>query len=340
MSNELARAVAELAAETDFSGVVHVAERGTTVHQAAFGLADRAHGIPATLDTQFAMASGSKGFTAVVVLSLVGDGTLTLDTTARSVLGDALGLIEPDVTIDHLLTHTSGIGDYLDEEELDEDDLDPPLPVSVHRLATVPDFLLVVDGFPTKFPAGARFAYNNGGFIVLSLIAELAAGRSYHDLVAERVTGPAGMVDTAFLRSDELPGTAALGYVDRADGWRTNHFHLPVRGGGDGGAYTTLADMARFWDAVLGGRLLPDQVVDDMRRPHSPWSDDGVSYGRGIWIRNGGATIWLEGSDPGVSFHSAVDPEDGVLTTVISNTTDGAWPIRRRIDEIVRSVTA
>ena len=62
------------------------------------------------------------------------------------------------------------------------------------------------------------------------------------------------MVDTDFLRSDDLPGRAALGYVTMGGRWRTNVFHLPVVGNGDGGLYTTTADMHRFWTALFAGR--------------------------------------------------------------------------------------
>ena len=75
--------------------------------------------------------------------------------------------------------------------------------------------------------AGERFAYNNGGYVVLALLAERASGVDFHELVRTLVCEPAGMVDTAFLRSDELPGRAALGYLGK-DGLRTNVFHLPV----------------------------------------------------------------------------------------------------------------
>ena len=82
---------------------------------------------------------------------------------------------------------------------------------------------------------------------MLALIAERVAATPFHDLVRDVVCMPAGMDDTAFLRSDELPGRAALGYIQVDGGWRTNVFHLPVRGSGDGGIYTTATDVAAFW---------------------------------------------------------------------------------------------
>ena len=104
----------------------------------------------------------------------------------------------------------------------------------------------MLDGYPTKFEPGTDFSYCNGGFVLLALLAERAAGTPFHDLVDELVCRPAGMEATAFLRLDELPSDAALGYLT-ADGLRTNVLHLPVRGTGDGGVFTTAADVHTLW---------------------------------------------------------------------------------------------
>src|SRR5262249_37327321 len=153
------------------------------------------------------------------------DGTLSLATTARSVLGSDLPLIRDDVSVERLLAHLSGIGDYLDEEVL-HDVTAYVMPVPVHELATTDDYLRVLDGRETKFAPGERFSYCNSGYVVLALIAERSSGVPFHELVRERVCTPAGMRDTEFLRSDELPGRAAVGYLE-ADGLQTNVLHLP-----------------------------------------------------------------------------------------------------------------
>ena len=153
-------AVDEVAERAGFSGVVRFDRSGQTELSAAYGLADRAHEIPNTVDTLFATASGTKGLTALAVMSLVERGALELRTTARSLLGDDLPLIADDVTIEHLLAHRTGIGDYLDEDA-GHDIRDYVMPVSVHELATTEQFLRVLDGYETVFPAGERFAYNN-----------------------------------------------------------------------------------------------------------------------------------------------------------------------------------
>jgi CubicO group peptidase (beta-lactamase class C family) len=133
----LSAAVEELAA-SGFSGVVRVDRDHEIVFAQAYGLADRAHEVPNTLDTQIAIASGTKGLTALSLMSLVEDGTLTLETTARLVLGSDLPLIRDDVTVEQLLAHRSGIGDYLDESAV-HDITDYLMPVPVNELVTTED---------------------------------------------------------------------------------------------------------------------------------------------------------------------------------------------------------
>jgi CubicO group peptidase (beta-lactamase class C family) len=328
----LERELDGLAAESAFSGVVRV-DRGDRVEVAkAYGLAHRGYEIPNTVDTRFATASGTKGLTALAVVSLIEDGLLEPSTTARSVLGRDLPLIDDGVTIEHLLSHRSGIGDYLDEDAGDFDLGDYLMPVPVHELATTEDYLAVLDGHPTKFAPGERFAYCNGGYVVLALIVERASGVPFHDIVRKGVCEPAGMHHTEFLRSDELPGNAALGYLEIDGAWRSNVFHLPVRGSGDGGVYTTVGDVSSLWRALFAGRIVSSDWVRQMVLPRSVASDGG-RYGLGFWLHATTDAVILEGSDAGVSFRSVRDPRSQITHTVISNSTDGAWPICRFLNE-------
>jgi CubicO group peptidase (beta-lactamase class C family) len=329
----LSAAVEELAA-SGFSGVVRVDRGDDVVFAKAYGLADRAHDIPSTLDTQFAIASGTKGLTALAVMSLVDDGTLTFETTARSVLGSDLPLIRDDVTVEQLLAHRSGIGDYLDESAV-HDITDFVLPVPVNELATTEDYLRLLDGHATQFEPGERFAYNNSGYVVLALIAERTSGVPFHDLVRDRVCRPAGMRDTEFLRSDELPGRAAIGYLT-AEEPTTNVFHLPVRGSGDGGIYSTVVDVSAFWRALFAGDIVSTTTVVEMVRPRSDVPEESKRYGLGFWLDASSGVVMLEGYDAGVSFRTAHDPQTRTTYTVISNTTRGAWPVARLLDERLR----
>ncbi|RYU10829.1 serine hydrolase domain-containing protein [Nocardioides iriomotensis] len=327
----LEEAVDEAAARTGFSGVVRVDRAGENEVLRAYGLADRAHGIPNTHETLFATASGTKGLTALTVMALVERGTLRLDTTARSLLDADLPLIADDVTVEHLLAHRSGIGDYLDEGELDDRNA-YVVPIPVHELTTTEQYVRILDGHATVSPAGERFAYNNSGYVVLALLAERASGVAFHELVRTLVCEPAGMVDTAFLRSDELPGRAALGYLS-ADDLRTNVLHLPVLGSGDGGLYSTATDFIAFWDALFAGRIVAPERVAEMVRPHSDWPEESKRYGLGFHLDATGDGVWLEGSDAGVSFDSLHQPSSSITYSVISNRTAGVWPLVRWLDE-------
>jgi CubicO group peptidase (beta-lactamase class C family) len=324
-------AVDRAAEDSGFSGVVRVDRPGGPEICAAYGLADRAHEVPNTADTLFGTASGAKTLTALVVMSLVERGTLALGTTARSLLSDDLPLVADDVTVEHLLAHRSGIGDYLDEDAVG-DVSDYVLQVPVHQLATTEDYLPVLAGHRTVSPAGERFVYNNGGYVLLALLAERAAGADYHDLVRTLVCEPAGMVDTAFLRSDELPGRAATGYLS-VDGLRTNVLHLPVRGSGDGGVYSTAADISSFWAALFAGRIVSPVSLADMVRPHSDWPEESRRYGLGFHLQATGDGIFLEGHDAGVSFASLHWPTSSTTCTVISNWSEGAWPVVRLVSD-------
>jgi CubicO group peptidase (beta-lactamase class C family) len=321
-----------LADETGFSGVVRVDRAGQPPLARAYGWAHRGDRIALTTGTRIPMASGVKGFTALTVVSLVEEGALALDTPAREVLGTDLPLVDPAVTVGHLLAHRSGIGDYLDEDS-GQAVTDHVLPVPVHRLHCTEAYLEVLDGHPQKFPPGERFAYNNGGYVVLALIAERVGGRPFVDLVDERVCRPAGMVDTAFLRSDEPAGGVALGYL--ADGLRTNVLHLPVVGSGDGGAVTTAADLVAFWTALFQGRIVPSARVAEMVRPHSVAPDGRSAYGLGFWLVPGSSTVALEGYDAGVSFRTECDTGRALVWSVLSNTTEGAWPVARRLRDLL-----
>ena len=331
----LGEAVDREAERTGFSGVVRLDRSGMTELSSAYGLADRGHLVPTTVDTVFATASGSKGLTALAVMSLVERGVLTLATTARSLLGRDLPLIADDVTIEHLLAHRSGIGDYLDEDSLD-DVSDYVMPVPVHELATTEQFLPALDGHATVSVAGERFAYNNGGYVVLALLAERASGVGFHELVRALVCEPAGMSATAFLRSDELPGNAALGYLS-VDGPRTNVFHLPVLGSGDGGLYSTAADLSTLWRALFAGRIVSSEGLARMVRPHSAWPEESRRYGLGFHLHATGDAVWLEGHDAGVSMFSLHQPSTALTCTVLSNWSEGAWPIVRLLDQRIDS---
>jgi CubicO group peptidase (beta-lactamase class C family) len=106
-----------------------------------------------------------------------------------------------------------------------------------------------------------------------------------------------------------------------------------VRGTGDGGIYSTAADISTLWDAVLAGRIVPAARVADMLRPRSDWPEESERYGLGFHLHATRDDAWLEGYDAGVSCVSWHQPQSALTVTVIANWTDGAWPIHRVLRE-------
>ena len=314
-----------------FTGVATVDGPDSREFELARGWAHRALRVPMTVQTRFGVASASKTFTAVIVLRIVERGLLSLSEPVRTWLRDDLPLIAPEVTLEHLLTHTSGIGDYLDEEayELEDYILDVP----AQQLTTAESFLPILDGRPQREEPGTTFRYNNGGFMVAGVIAERVTGKTYAELLDEEVAKPAGLVATAALRTDSLPGDVALGYVyDEGD--QTNIFHLPVVPSGDGGAFTNADDSLRFWRALAGGELVSAEHVELMATPRHEVPDEEMRYGLGMWLNWSGSAWIMEGCDVGQSYRSAFDPATGRVATVLSNTAGGAWKIVREFEKL------
>lgn len=330
-------AIDAAADKTAFTGVVAVDVGDRRMFEKAVGFAHRGYAMPNRPETQFAIASGSKAFTALATMSLVEERTLRLDQPVRDLLGDDLPLIDDAVTIEHLLSHTSGIGDYLDEEgEWEPSDF--VLPVPVHTLTTAEAFVPLVDGFPQKSAPGERFSYNNGGYVVLAIAIERVTTDAFHSVVRERVFDRAGLDRTGYLRLDELPGSAATGYLFD-DGDRTNTLHLPVLGNGDGGAFTTAGDLHRFWHAFYGGEIVSPASVEAMTRPRFDVAHERKRYGMGFWLHRTADAAIIEGYDAGVSFRSTHVPASVTTSSVLGNSSEGAWPVigvvGRAIDETV-----
>jgi CubicO group peptidase (beta-lactamase class C family) len=312
-----------VAADRQMSGVVTIDVGDERVLERCYGYAHRALEIPTTPDTRFALASGSKIMTALGVLRLVESGALQLSDPVRPILGDDLRLIDDEVTIEHLLGHTSGIGDYLSEDGGWEAS-DYVLPVPVHTLDRTEAFVPILDGHPQVSAPGQRFSYNNGGYIVLALVIDRLSDVGFHAYVEREVCARAGLTGTAYLRSDELPGDAALGYLfDQGD--RTNVLHLPVRGNGDGGIYSCVDDLHRFWQALVSGRIVAPELVATMTAPRSDVPEEGLRYGLGCYRHPTGPAILVEGYDAGVSMRSLHDPTTSTTATVLANSSEGAW---------------
>jgi CubicO group peptidase (beta-lactamase class C family) len=258
---ELEAFLDKLAGAGLFSGTVLLARDGKPLVRRAYGLASRAYQVPNRVDTKFNLGSMNKMFTAVAVAQLAQQGRLDFN--------DPLGKHLPDypnkeaarkVTLHHLLTHTSGIGDYFTDKYME---------TSKDRFRKIQDYLPLFVNEPLAFEPGKEFRYSNGGFMVLGAVVEKVSGQDYFDYVREHVYRPAGMVNTDAYEMDHDTPNLAIGYTAEVGATgrlgaatKNNLFLHVVKGGPAGGGFSTVEDLLRFDTALRGGKLLDRKLTD------------------------------------------------------------------------------
>ena len=330
--------------EHAFSGVISICRQGIVLYERAAGYADRSNKIANTLDTRFGIASGTKFFTALAIGKLIEAQKLSFETKLKDCVALNFPHYAPEITIRHLLTHTSGVPDYLDEEKIPDTD-SFVLSVPVYNLHSPRDYLVMFPDEPMKFAPGERFCYSNGGYILLGVVIEELSGQKYQDFVEQTIFKAIGMDESGYFAMNRLPEKTALGYVEDATGWHTNIYNLPIVGASDGGAFATLRDIKTLWKAFWGYAILPKALVDIYTQPLVKPNEgrEDSYYGHGIGMREGvggNREEYFTGCDAGASFRSIVNRANGLEITVLSNTTHGAWPILDAIDTALQDASA
>lgn len=321
---ELIRRIEQVAAETEFSGVVSILRGKLTEFSKAFGYRDVKNRLPNTTDTKFGIASGTKLFTALGIGVLIDRGLLSLNTAVGEIDRDYRGFIDERATILHLLTHTSGIYDYYDEE-IEQDFDQPPPEIPWAALQTPSDYYPLFKDKTMKFCPGERYSYSNGGYVFLAMLIEKLTGRLYRDFVQEHVLVPATMHQSGFYAFDDLPPNTANGYLE--DRRTTNIYRLPPRGGGDGGMYTTTGDLRLLWESLFSGRILSRELMTTYLKTHCR-RDDTRGYGCGVYKRLDDSMFWIVGGDAGVGFDSRFIVAEKLTVNILSNVTDGEEDMR------------
>jgi CubicO group peptidase (beta-lactamase class C family) len=326
----------------EFSGVALVWREGQPVFSYSGGLAHRGHGVPITDDTRFAVASVMKLVTATAALRLVDRGLVRLDQPLIEILPPEHQpvALTAEHTLHHLLSHTSGLANYHDDDAKDWGSFTSNWDrIPTYNLRHPADMLPLFADLPAAFPPGSRFQYNDAAFILAGLVIEAVSGRTFADVVTDEVLQPAGMVDTTLENLDQEPARMATGYViddGPAESWRVNSYSVPTGVMPDGGLITTAPDLARLIDALLGGVLLSPSMTAAMMTPQGPPSDTVERYGYGCWlvVENGEVTIIGHGgSDPGVA--TMVTHHLGAATTIVvlCNYDRGSWAATKHIEE-------
>lgn len=314
-----------------FSGVFSVSNEREIIFEKCCGYRNRSEELPNNENTAFGIASGTKLFTGLAVCMLIDSGKITLSDKLWDILPYDLGQINKDVTVLHLLTHTSGIGDYIDEEAPNfyenEQELCNKYPVYLWERLEY--YLQMITPLPQKFKPGTRFSYSNAGFVMLGLVIEAITSKSYQQFVADEIILPLQLKHTGFYRMDSLPANTALGYTSQL---QTNIFKLPVLGGSDGGLYTCAHDLDILWRSIFSGHLLSDKTLKSFLQSHAIRAD-GKSYGLGVYRfdNHGNVVYYAVGGDFGVDFFTAYIPKYKIVASALGNSDVNTYPLLHSI---------
>lgn len=321
----------------NFSGVYYIKNNHIFLKD-AFGYSNKTDYIRNKTNTIFPISSGCKIFTAVAICMLVDQNRLSFTTRLQTILNIDFPNFDSEVTIHHLLTHTSGISDYFDEESDDDfENLWREYPVYLMRSPS--DFLPLFQNQNMRSALGTEFHYNNAGYILLGLVVEAVSEMSFTDFVEKNIFKAAGMVHSGYYSVDSLPENTALGYIKLPSGrWRNNIYTIPVKGGADGGAYTTVEDRARFWEMLMNGSLLSKHVLDEFLSSQVPVDlGDNIYYGYCGYMeaQEGKQPIKFiqMGYDPGINFREVYYPEDCRHIIVCSNEEENAYELLQEIED-------
>ncbi|MGZ6267295.1 MAG: serine hydrolase domain-containing protein [Candidatus Limnocylindrales bacterium] len=307
--------LADMTSQSVFSGSVLISQHGHVLLSKGYNLADRAQKTPNGPQTRFAIGSNTKQFTAAAIMLLQGQGKLKVTDLICKYIPDCPSAWSA-ITIKELLTHTSGITDYLNTVTDFHTYAGPaltPLQVIAH-----------FRDLPLEFAPGTTWEYSNSGYFLLGTIIEQVSGLSYEAFLQKNILTPLNLTDTGFNHgSDGL----AIGYADPYSATPTPAL-APWLAYAAGALYSTVGEMNRWEQTLTTDALLPATSRAEMfaiqmaiTDPAAPPIEAGYGYGFIIGTDAGRSIVWHGGAVPGFLSIEARYPADDVTVIILGNQT-------------------
>jgi CubicO group peptidase (beta-lactamase class C family) len=307
-----------------FSGTVVVASRGKILYSGAYGDANKDHRIPNRLNTSYNIGSIGKTFTGVAIMQLVEAGKLRLDDKLAKFLPDFPFPERDTITIQQLLNHSSGLGDYMESEDYK---------TKISSIEKIADILPLIYAQKPSFSPGERFGYSNSGMVVLGAIVEKLSGMSYPDYLKRHIFEPAGMTESQLAQENDVLANRSIGYAMTPDRGYIANVRSIMPASADGGLHTTALDLLRFDQALYGSKLLGTHSLQKMLTPVGP----APFYASGWFTKsiNGHRAVGHGGGAPGINAEFRRYIDDGYTLIVLSNYDMGATPLTEEIEKML-----
>jgi CubicO group peptidase (beta-lactamase class C family) len=330
LANEIDKVMNEIYKPGEPGAAIIVRRAGKTIFRKGYGLANLELGVKVEPDMAFRLGSITKQFTGTAILMLAEQGKLALQ--------DEIGKYIPDfptaggkVTIEHLLTHTSGIKSYTNMEEW----------LQMWRKDMTPaEIIAMSKDKPFEFAPGERWNYNNSGYVMLGAIIEKVSGKSYEAFIRENIFEPLGMKSSGYDRTERVIQRRVSGYQKDNDGFINAPFLSMTQPYAAGALYSSVDDLAIWNDAVFAGKLLKKEWLDRAFTPFRMTNGESTGYGCGWCISElrGHRSFEHGGGINGFTSYALALPDDGIYIALLTNSAiEGREPEPRavRIAELV-----
>lgn len=302
-----------------------VRKNGRTIFRKGYGLADLELGVPVAPDMIFRLGSITKQFTAVSILMLAEQGKLGLQDEITKYLPD-YPTQGRRITVEHLLTHTSGIQSYTDMPEW--------LPLWRKDL-TVKELVDLFKDKPMQFEPGERWAYNNSGYILLGAIIEKVSGETYEHFVESHIFKPLGMTGSCYGSTEHVIPRRVPGYQSGKGGFVNAPYLSMTQPYAAGSLLSTVDDLAVWSDAVFSGKLVKKEWLDKAFAPYKLKSGESSGYGYGWFFADfaGHRSVEHGGGINGFTSYEMTFPADKVFVAILTNSAvEGRDPEPRAVE--------
>lgn len=329
-ARELEAFVKKLAAADVFSGAVLLAKDGVVLYKGAFGMANKDFDAVNKVDTKFNLGSMNKMFTSVAIAQLVEKGKLSFEDPLSKFIPDFPDKESAEkIKIKHLLSHTAGLGGYF-SDKWDQR--------SRGDIRSVDDMMALVKGEEKlQFEPGSKWQYSNTGMLVLGKIIEVASGQSYFDYIRDNITAPAGMAGTGCFELDKVNHNLAVGYdkqyTDAGVTFGNNIFMHVMRGGPQGGCYSTAEDLLKFSEALRGNKFVGAEMVKTLTTAKPELKS--ANYGYGFQVDE--KTFGHGGGFPGINSNLDMFRDSGWTAIYMSNYSRGGGPVQQKMRKLIEA---